>query len=152
MRFLLVDSIDRHEPGKSISGIKNVTMSEDFFAHHFPQAPVMPGLLLVEALVQLARWMVITESGFVTTALLAAIEQVKFREFVAPGEQIRLHVETVTAEGPRRCFRGAASVGEKDRAVAAFALRDVPLADLEDPDAARQAFSILWGHGDRRRT
>jgi 3-hydroxyacyl-[acyl-carrier-protein] dehydratase len=148
MRFLLVDAIHSHQAGKSISGVKNVTMSEDFFTHHFPETPVMPGLLLVEALVQLARWMIITESGFATTALVAAIEQVKFREFVAPGEQVRLHVDVLSADDGYRRFRGSGQVDGKDRAVAAFVLRDVPLADLEDPEAARQTFATLWRHGD----
>jgi 3-hydroxyacyl-[acyl-carrier-protein] dehydratase len=151
MRFLLVDAIESHEPGQAISGVKNVTMSEDFFTHHFPGVPVMPGLLLVEAMVQLARWMIIAESGYLTSGLLASIEQVKFREYVAPGEQVLLHLDVLASDDVGRHFRGTAQVGGKDRVIAAFALRDVPLGELDDPDAARQAFAILWRHGDPRR-
>jgi 3-hydroxyacyl-[acyl-carrier-protein] dehydratase len=152
MRFLLVDAIHSHQAGKSITGIKNVTMSEDFFTHHFPEAPVMPGLLLVEALVQLARWMIITESDFTTTALVAAIEQVKFRGFVAPGEQVSLHVEVLAADDGYRRFRGSGQVDGKDRTVAAFALREVPLAELEDPQVTRQTFATLCRHADPGRS
>lgn len=150
MRFLLIDAITSHDPGVSMNGIKNVTMSEDVFTHHFPRLPIMPGLLLVEAMVQLARWMIIAESGFETAGVLAGLQVAKFREFVVPGEQVEVLVTAAGDDAAPGCrsFRGSARVSGKDRAVASFALRQVPLSDLEDPQAARGAFGVLLRHGD----
>jgi 3-hydroxyacyl-[acyl-carrier-protein] dehydratase len=93
--FLLVDRVLSVEPGKSIVALKNVSANEAYFVGHFPQQPVMPGVLVVEALAQagglLARE-TMTESE-VKILYLVGLDNVRFREMVRPGDQLMLKVE-----------------------------------------------------------
>jgi 3-hydroxyacyl-[acyl-carrier-protein] dehydratase len=113
--FLLVDRIVELEEGKRIVGIKNVTINEPFFPGHFPGHPVMPGVLIVEAMAQVAAICVYTASaeniGKVT--YFVGIDNTRFRKPVVPGDQLRLELE---ATGCRRgiwTFTGKATVDGK---------------------------------------
>jgi beta-hydroxyacyl-ACP dehydratase FabZ len=90
--FLLVDRIVELEPER-IVGIKNVTANEPFFQGHFPGFPVMPGVLIVEALAQVAGILVLKELGPQKAVFLASIEQAKFRRPVVPGDQLRIEMK-----------------------------------------------------------
>jgi len=96
----LVDAVAEHEPGRRIVAYKNVTVSEEFFQGHFPGAPLMPGVLMIETLAQVAT-ILLTQSGdepAATRAYLRAVENAKFRLPVVPGDRLRLEVTM----GPRR--------------------------------------------------
>src|SRR5436189_672656 len=90
--FLLVDAIIELEPAKRIVGIKNVTVNEPFFQGHFPGTPVMPGVLIVEAMAQVAAVMVLKELPDRERKLVyfSGIDQARFRQPVVPGDQIRM--------------------------------------------------------------
>ncbi len=91
--FLLVDRIVELEPGSRAVGLKNVSIGEPFFAGHFPAYPVMPGVLIVEALAQVgAVAMLTTEAGAGKLALFAGIDKVRFKRQVRPGDTLRLEV------------------------------------------------------------
>jgi 3-hydroxyacyl-[acyl-carrier-protein] dehydratase len=90
--FLLVDRIVELEPDR-IVGIKNVTANEPFFQGHFPDFPVMPGVLIVEAMAQVAGVLVLKELGAQKAVFLASIEQAKFRRPVVPGDQLRIEMK-----------------------------------------------------------
>ncbi len=92
--FLLVDRIDGLEPGKSASGIKNVTANDQFFQGHFPDYPVMPGVLIVEAIAQVGAIALLSlEEHAGKIAFFAGIDNVRFKRQVKPGDTLSLHVE-----------------------------------------------------------
>ncbi|MDQ3411882.1 MAG: 3-hydroxyacyl-ACP dehydratase FabZ [Chloroflexota bacterium] len=92
--FLLVDRITELEPGKRAVGLKNVTIGDPFFAGHFPGYPVMPGVLIVEALAQVGAVALLTTDEFKgKLALFAGIDKVRFRRQVMPGDALVLTVE-----------------------------------------------------------
>ncbi|WP_409252228.1 3-hydroxyacyl-ACP dehydratase FabZ [Bacillus salacetis] len=104
--FLLVDKIIEVEEGKKAVGIKNVTANEEFFNGHFPDYPVMPGVLIVEALAQVgAVAMLKKEENRGRLAFFTGIDNCRFKRQVKPGDQLRLEVEMVR-------FRGAIGKGK----------------------------------------
>lgn len=91
--FLLVDRVIDYERGKWIKAIKNVTINEPFFQGHFPAEPIMPGVLIIEALAQTAGVIaLIDEDGSDKLAFFMTIDKAKFRKPVVPGDQLLLHV------------------------------------------------------------
>lgn len=92
--FLLIDRVVELEPGKRAVGLKAVTMGEPYFAGHFPSYPVMPGVLIVEALAQVgAVAMLLDPEGAGKLALFAGIDRLRFKRQVRPGDTLRLEVE-----------------------------------------------------------
>lgn len=92
--FLLIDKIVDYEADKSIAGIKNVTTNEEFFNGHFPDHPVMPGVLIIEALAQTGAVLVLMKpENKGKIAFFAGIDNVRFKRQVIPGDQIKLEIE-----------------------------------------------------------
>ena len=143
MRYLLVDRVTSWDAGKVIEGIKNVTMSEDFLEFHFPRFPVMPGSLILEAIVQLSGWLEAAGSDFSRWVLLERVRSIKYYGFALPGDQIVLRVEANGAEDGRSLFRGTATVEGERRVVVDFAGRVVDLESYEDPGEQRHLFRVL---------
>ncbi|MCK7607633.1 3-hydroxyacyl-ACP dehydratase FabZ [Geobacillus stearothermophilus] len=109
--FLLVDRILEIEEGKRAVGIKNVSANEAFFAGHFPEYPVMPGVLIVEALAQVGAVVLLqSEENRGRLAFFAGIDNCRFKRQVKPGDQIRLEVEILRARGAIGKGKGIATV------------------------------------------
>jgi 3-hydroxyacyl-[acyl-carrier-protein] dehydratase len=109
--FLLVDRILEIEEGKRAVGIKNVTANEEFFSGHFPNYPVMPGVLIVEALAQVgAVAMLKKEENRGRLAFFTGIDNCRFKRQVKPGDQLRLEVEIIRAKGAIGKGKGIATV------------------------------------------
>ena len=131
--MLLVDRIESIDPGKSIVGIKAVSINEDFFNGHFPGRPIMPGVLIVEALAQTAGVLAVHSLGLEGSGKLVyfmAIEEAKFRSPVEPGCLLRLEVDIVQMRSKVCKFAGRASVNGKLAAEARFTamIADAPAA------------------------
>ncbi|MES0857726.1 3-hydroxyacyl-ACP dehydratase FabZ [Geobacillus sp. G4] len=109
--FLLVDRILEIEEGKRAVGIKNVSANESFFAGHFPEYPVMPGVLIVEALAQVGAVVLLqSEENRGRLAFFAGIDNCRFKKQVKPGDQLRLEVEIIRARGAIGKGKGIATV------------------------------------------
>ncbi|MDG5471211.1 3-hydroxyacyl-ACP dehydratase FabZ [Jeotgalibacillus sp. ET6] len=99
--FLLIDKIIEIDEGKRAVGIKNVTANEEFFNGHFPDYPVMPGVLIVEALAQTGAVAMLKQEEYKgKLAFFAGIDNCRFKRQVKPGDQLRLEVEIVRFKGP----------------------------------------------------
>ncbi len=146
MRYLLVDRIDRIEPGKSATGWKNVAMSEDYLEWHFPDRPILPGSMVLEAFAQLAGWLEASSSGFQSWVLMDRVTSVRVFGLAVPGDRLDLSIEQVAGSDPaRRSYKGESKVGNDRRSVVEFEGVVVPLADLEDPARAERTFKTLRG-------
>lgn len=111
----LADRVLDHEPGKRIVAIKNVTIAEDFFQGHFPGAPVMPGVLMIESMAQVSTMLVLSDEGYPPSsrAILRGATDVKFRRQVVPGDQVRIEVARERVRGPLSILRGTACIGDQ---------------------------------------
>jgi len=101
--FLLIDRLVDIVPGESAVGIKNVTINENFFQGHFPGAPVMPGVLIIESMAQTSAALVVHSLGKELEGKLVyfmAIEEAKFRKPVTPGDSLRIHTKKLQSRGP----------------------------------------------------
>ena len=113
--MLLIDKLTDVKLGKSATGIKNVTMNEWFFQGHFPGHPVMPGVLIVEAMAQAAGVLVTKSMGENSSDKLVyfmSIEEAKFRKPVVPGDTLKLKVELIKSRGNIWKFKGEAWVDD----------------------------------------
>jgi 3-hydroxyacyl-[acyl-carrier-protein] dehydratase len=132
--FLLIDRVLELEPGKRIVAIKNVTINEPYFVGHFPHIPVMPGVLMIEALAQAAGVLSFETLGRKSDAssvfYFVGIDGARFKRPVGPGDQLRLEVEIVRFAKSMSKFRGVASV---DGQVAAEAELMCTLRDVAPP-------------------
>ena len=111
--FLLIDRIEELEPGKNAVGYKNVTMNEPFFEGHFPKEPVMPGVLIIEALAQTGAVAILSLEEYKgKIAYFAGINNVKFKKKVVPGDILKLEVEIIKQKGPIGVGKAKATVGD----------------------------------------
>lgn len=113
--FLLVDKILEMEKGKRVVGIKNVSINEPFFQGHFPQFPVMPGVLIIEGMAQTACVFASIELGknSESTVYFMGIDKAKFRKPVVPGDQLQYELEVIKKRGSIYRFRGNTFVEKK---------------------------------------
>jgi 3-hydroxyacyl-[acyl-carrier-protein] dehydratase len=112
--FLLVDRVTELVPGKSAKGYKNVTANEEFFNGHFPVKPIMPGVLIIEALAQLGCITILTlESNKGALVLFTGIDSCKFRQMVVPGDKLEMEVELTKIRGPIGRAKACAKVDGK---------------------------------------
>jgi 3-hydroxyacyl-[acyl-carrier-protein] dehydratase len=130
MRFILIDKVVELEAGRRIKAVKNVSLSEEYLGDHFPTFPVLPGVLLLEGLIESASWLVRQTENFAhSMILLEQARNVKYKSFLAPGTQIEYTVEAKMIEENVSSFTGF-GVSDGQRIVEArFGLRHFNLAE-----------------------
>ncbi len=112
--FLLLDYIEDYVPGEYAIGYKCVTFREDFFRGHFPSEPVMPGVLIIEALAQAGAVAILSkEENRGKIAYFGGIDKCRFKQKVCPGDKIRLETKIIKSKGPMGIGQATAYVGDK---------------------------------------
>jgi 3-hydroxyacyl-[acyl-carrier-protein] dehydratase len=111
MRFNLVDRITEWQPGKSLRGVKYLTLAEEYLADHFPTFPVMPGVLMLEAVVEASAWLWRVTSEFEHSVIvLREAKNVKYGNFMVPGHAMEIAVDLVKQDVGIATFRGKGNV------------------------------------------
>lgn len=144
MRYLMVDRITEWKEREQIKGIKNVAMSEDFLEFHFPGNPIMPGVLLLEALTQLTGWLEAVSSDFKNWFLISNVRKCKFYGFAFPGDRVEIEVRPLPESTPdRKIYSGTATVNGKKKITAEFEGEIIPFGEIEDINEQRKFFELL---------
>ncbi len=155
MKFVLIDKIISLDSGREIKAVKSVSMAEEYLADHFPAFPVLPGVLLLEGIIEAASWLVRQKQNFANSmVLLEQARNVKYKSFAAPGMQIEYHVTAKSIENNVSSFVGTGICGDEQIVEARLSLRHFNLAD-DDPKMAmvdgtiienmKQRFKLLYG-------
>jgi len=139
--FLMVDAILEMERFKRIVGVKNVSINEDFFQGHFPGKPIMPGVLIIEAMAQTGGLLLLKEVPERDTKLLyfVAVDDARFRRPVVPGDQLRIEVAVISWRANFCKLRGMASVDGVLAAEATLMCKMVDRDSVEVPPAVQPA-------------
>ena len=154
MKFSLVDRIVALEAGKSITTLKNVSLAEEYLQDHFPGFPVLPGVMMVESLVQASAWLLRhTEDFRFSTILLKQAKALKFNNFVTPGKALTITSTIHKIDNSECTFKGEGSVDGQSAVSARITLQRCNLRD-QNPSLAktdeqlvahlRQQFAQLW--------
>lgn len=155
MKFHLVDKIETIEPGRRIVTIKALSLAEEYLADHFPAFPVMPGVLMLEAMVQSAAWLTRIEQDFAKSIIVLAVARnVRYASFVVPGKILRSEVEATNIGADAAKFKGVGTVDGRQAVTARLELRCFNLAErashlaAADGDIIRQLrdrFRLIGG-------
>jgi 3-hydroxyacyl-[acyl-carrier-protein] dehydratase len=153
MKFILIDRITELLPGERVSAVKAVSLAEEYLRDHFPTFPVLPGVLMIEALVQASMCLVRATEGFAHSILvLEEARNVTYKSFVAPGRVLEVYVQAKKIEPQASQFTGVGRCGDEEMVKAHWSLRHLNLADsdpaMADLDrqliaSARQQMSLL---------
>ncbi len=143
MKFVLIDKIVKILPGKEIQTVKNVSLSEEYLADHFPAFPVLPGVFLLQGLIESACWLVRQSENFAhSMVLLAQAKNVKYKSFAAPGMNIQYTVTAKSIEENISTFSGSGSCNGEPIVEARFSLRHFNLAEKDHKLPAEDAYLI----------
>ncbi|WP_406700834.1 3-hydroxyacyl-ACP dehydratase FabZ family protein [Singulisphaera sp. Ch08] len=148
MRFVLIDRIVELKQGKSLVAVKNLSLAEEYLADHFPGFPVMPGVLMLEALTQAGAWLIRDLEDFAhSVVLLKQAKTIKYGSFVEPGRQLELRVELISHGERESTFKGSGVIDGQDMVKGRFTLTRYNLRE-RDPELHATDASIVAGLRD----
>src|SRR3954465_6698482 len=134
MRFVLLDRIVELQTGQSLVAVKNLSLGEEYLADHFPGFPVMPGVLMLEALTQAGAWLIRDMESFAhSVVILKGAKTIKYGSFIEPGRQLQLHVELAAHDERESTFKGVGMIDGKEMVKGRFTLTRYNLRD-RDPE------------------
>lgn len=140
MRFTLLDRVVAIEPGKSITAIKTVSLAEEYLADHFPRFPVLPGVLMLEAMTQAAAWTIRLGEDFAhSMVVLRTARNVKYGDFVQPGRVLTVTAEVTAQDEKTTTVKASGTVGERTSLTARLVLERYNMADRVAHGAALDA-------------
>lgn len=155
MKFILLDRICSLEPPTRIVTSKSLTLAEEYLADHFPTFPVMPGVLMLESMVQSAAWLVRATQDFAySMVVLREAKNVNYKSFVAPGRSLEVTVEALRIDDASSDFKASGRCGNEEIVKARLQLRHYNLADMNAASAEvdarliedfRKQFELLGG-------
>lgn len=141
MQFVLIDRITEIKPGHSITATKSLSLAEEYLQDHFPRFPVMPGVLMLEAMFQAATWLIYKTSDFATpVVLLKEAGNVKFSDFVQPGQTLTVTAEVTKHHGNLYTMKTKGLVGEKLAVGAKLVIEATRILDLDHDRQASDAY------------
>ncbi len=157
VKFILIDKIVSLEDGRRVTAVKSVSLAEEYLGDHFPAFPVLPGVLLLEGLVESAGWLVRKTENFAhSMILLAEARNVKYKSFLSPGSQIQYTVEARTIEESVSSFTGCGVADGEKIVEGRFGLRHFNLSERNPAWAGLDAqivanmksrYKLLWQQG-----
>lgn len=112
MRFLLFDKIIGLKKGAKGTGIKNITLGEDFFIKHYDKTPIMPEPLIIESIAQVGGWVIAVSCNYKYSAIMVMVGRAKFYNLVRPGDQLIIHVELLSSNDYGSTIQGVAKVND----------------------------------------
>ncbi len=137
LKFILVDALIRHESARSITMIKQVSLAEEYLADHFPDFPVLPGVMMLEAAIQAAAWLVREWDQFQhSLVVLKEVRGIRYGTFVSPGNALHIQVDVIRLEAMRSEFKIRGSVGQATAIQGRLELAHKNLADSDTNLAA----------------
>ena len=140
MRFTLLDRVVAVDPGKSITAVKGLSLSEEYLADHFPRFPVMPGVLMLEAMTQAAAWTIRLGEDFAhSIVVLRSARNVKSGDFVEPGKVLTVTAEVLSQDETTTKVKASGTVGGRTSLTARLVLERYNLADRQPHGAALDA-------------
>ncbi len=143
MRFTLLDRIIELEPGRKIGAVKTLSLSEEYLADHFPNAPVMPGVLMLEALVQASAWLIRVSEDFAhSMVILKQARGVKYAMFVTPGQTLEVSAEITGQNENETKLKAKGTVDGAVAVSAKLVLERYNLADRDSHQADTDDFNI----------
>jgi 3-hydroxyacyl-[acyl-carrier-protein] dehydratase len=158
MRFALIDRVVELERSERIVAVKAVSLSEEYLSEHFPTFPVLPGVFMLECMVEAARWLVHDAEQFAhSLILLKTARGITYKSFVAPGQLLRVEVVCRKLDSEASEFSGAGYCGDTEVVKGRYSLthstlaaRSPGLASADDRilEEARSRWSLLWAGGD----
>jgi 3-hydroxyacyl-[acyl-carrier-protein] dehydratase len=154
MQFYLIDRITKLEPGKEVVAIKALAMAEEYLADHFPSFPVMPGVLMIEAMTQATAWLIRSSEDFAhSMVVLNEAKNVKYGKFVEPGQTLEVSAKVVKHSDRLTSVKAVGKLGDEVSVRAQLTLERYNLADTNPNmrktdlllvEDQKKIFSLIW--------